>query len=194
MEDPETVILPGLGRDASQGREIVENPEPRRVLTCSNRFIQSGAVSFKHTPPDTPAAPKTFRGASQLMRPKPQVIEIYGKEWCPEPESNQRHCDFQSHALPTELSGQPRWNAEEASARTERAIGSRARPVHPLGRPTTRKLFCRASDRTRRNQRPEVKGPFPARSAGNVSGPHRGPEGPSGSPSLLASSSVTGIA
>ncbi len=28
-------------------------------------------------------------------------------EWCPELESNQRHCDFQSHALPTELSGHP---------------------------------------------------------------------------------------
>ena len=25
--------------------------------------------------------------------------------WCPEPESNQRHEDFQSSALPTELSG-----------------------------------------------------------------------------------------
>ena len=27
--------------------------------------------------------------------------------WCLEPESNQRHEDFQSSALPTELSGQP---------------------------------------------------------------------------------------
>lgn len=27
-------------------------------------------------------------------------------KWCPEPESNQRHVDFQSTALPTELSGQ----------------------------------------------------------------------------------------
>jgi hypothetical protein len=26
-------------------------------------------------------------------------------KWCPGPESNQRHCDFQSHALPTELPG-----------------------------------------------------------------------------------------
>jgi hypothetical protein len=26
-------------------------------------------------------------------------------EWCPEPELNQRHADFQSAALPTELSG-----------------------------------------------------------------------------------------
>ena len=31
-------------------------------------------------------------------------------KWCPEPESNQRHADFQSAALPTELSGH-RWVA-----------------------------------------------------------------------------------
>ena len=30
----------------------------------------------------------------------------YARKWCPEPESNQRHGDFQSPALPTELSGQ----------------------------------------------------------------------------------------
>ena len=30
----------------------------------------------------------------------------YARKWCPEPESNQRHVDFQSTALPTELSGQ----------------------------------------------------------------------------------------
>ena len=29
----------------------------------------------------------------------------YARRWCPEPESNQRHGDFQSPALPTELSG-----------------------------------------------------------------------------------------
>jgi hypothetical protein len=28
-----------------------------------------------------------------------------GEKWCPEPELNQRHADFQSAALPTELSG-----------------------------------------------------------------------------------------
>ena len=32
------------------------------------------------------------------------TINPQGK-WCPEPESNQRHEDFQSSALPTELSG-----------------------------------------------------------------------------------------
>src|SRR5579872_7116728 len=28
--------------------------------------------------------------------------------WCPGAESNHRHCDFQSHALPTELPGRSR--------------------------------------------------------------------------------------
>ena len=32
--------------------------------------------------------------------------EFLGKLWCPETESNRRHEDFQSSALPTELSGQ----------------------------------------------------------------------------------------
>ena len=30
----------------------------------------------------------------------------YARRWCPEPESNQRHEDFQSSALPTELQRQ----------------------------------------------------------------------------------------
>ncbi len=30
---------------------------------------------------------------------------LEGNKWCPEPESNQRHANFQSAALPTELSG-----------------------------------------------------------------------------------------
>ncbi len=31
----------------------------------------------------------------------------YLNKWCPEAESNHRHGDFQSPALPTELSGHP---------------------------------------------------------------------------------------
>src|SRR5262249_25678569 len=30
---------------------------------------------------------------------------IEPRTWCPGGESNHRHCDFQSHALPTELPG-----------------------------------------------------------------------------------------
>ena len=36
----------------------------------------------------------------------PEKMTLYRvKKWCPEPESNQPHEDFQSTALPTELSG-----------------------------------------------------------------------------------------
>ena len=35
------------------------------------------------------------------------------RSWCPETESNHRHGDFQSPALPTELSGQITTGSEE---------------------------------------------------------------------------------
>jgi hypothetical protein len=37
--------------------------------------------------------------------PKPQKPKDFRQLWCPGAESNHRHCDFQSHALPTELPG-----------------------------------------------------------------------------------------
>ena len=40
-----------------------------------------------------------FAMAKKIVNP------ILGNKKCPEPESNQRHEDFQSSALPTELSG-----------------------------------------------------------------------------------------
>ena len=36
-----------------------------------------------------------------------KLNEIKGMEWCPEADLNHRHADFQSAALPTELSGHP---------------------------------------------------------------------------------------
>src|SRR6476646_8425631 len=46
--------------------------------------------------------------------------------WCPGAESNHRHCDFQSHALPTELPGLPR-----ARGPGERAVYSQAKRTCP---------------------------------------------------------------
>jgi hypothetical protein len=37
---------------------------------------------------------------------KPSLAAGFFNLWCPDPESNQGHADFQSAALPTELSGQ----------------------------------------------------------------------------------------
>src|SRR5512138_727145 len=52
--------------------------------------------------------------------------------WCPGAESNHRHHDFQSCALPTELPGR---RALAACRRAERSavIGSRAGPVQTRG-------------------------------------------------------------
>ena len=46
----------------------------------------------------------------------------YARKWCPEPESNQRHEDFQSSALPTELSGQ---NGNQERTRTNAPLLAR---------------------------------------------------------------------
>src|ERR1700716_689785 len=42
----------------------------------------------------------------------------YEEKWCPGAESNHRHCDFQSHALPTELPGRrgpPKGRAKQSA-------------------------------------------------------------------------------
>ena len=63
------------------------------------------------------------------------------ERWCREPDSNWRHRDFQSRALPTELSrpdGQPAWGCPSAVGRIPRAAGPRPRASGaaqaPLGR------------------------------------------------------------
>ena len=43
--------------------------------------------------------------------------------WCPEPESNQWHVDFQSTALPTELSGRKKYFYEAARDRDRTGTG-----------------------------------------------------------------------
>src|SRR6266566_4557220 len=50
------------------------------------------------------------------------------RKWCPGAESNHRHCDFQSHALPTELPGRrgpPKGRAKQSA----RFIEAGFRPV-----------------------------------------------------------------
>jgi hypothetical protein len=49
-------------------------------------------------------------------------------EWCPGAESNHRHCDFQSHALPTELPGR-RTRRRRRGSRAGGVIEARFRPV-----------------------------------------------------------------
>jgi hypothetical protein len=47
---------------------------------------------------------KRLCDACHPIRKNPEPLKDRGFSWCLEPESNQRHMDFQSIALPTELS------------------------------------------------------------------------------------------
>lgn len=59
------------------------------------------------------------------------LLRSQGKgEWCPGAESNHRHCDFQSHALPTELPGRPAKRVR--SVLVERGIEGDWRAVQSL--------------------------------------------------------------
>ncbi len=58
-----------------------------------------------------PALPVTVKrqiaaAKSKTTKNSVHIASVNGVVWCPELESNQRHTDFQSVALPTELSGQ----------------------------------------------------------------------------------------
>ena len=61
------------------------------------------------------------------------------RKWCPGTESNRRHCDFQSHALPTELPGHGVFGG--ASAGWRRAY---RRQSEGLSSPSSR-FFCTKS-------------------------------------------------
>ena len=52
--------------------------------------------------------------------------------WCPGTESNRRHCDFQSHALPTELPGPS--PVRESGTGWSGGIGGGLRAVQPCSR------------------------------------------------------------
>lgn len=74
------------------------------------------------------------RAGRDTANPIPRIGEalglgpLSGAGWCPGTESNRRHCDFQSHALPTELPGR---RPRRCRPRTPRGIVKAARPVQP---------------------------------------------------------------
>ena len=80
-------------------------------LNWGVELLQSSALPLGYGTEWSKAAPKN--GASDEARTrylhlgKVALYQMsYTRIWCPGPESNQRHADFQSAALPTELSGQ----------------------------------------------------------------------------------------
>ena len=99
----------------------------------------------------------TLRVASEKAL-KLLYIKFFDKnKWCPEPESNQRHVDFQSTALPTELSGQVLIFILNCKWRRRRDSNPRAAKIttYTLSRGTSStdlstsprfKLFCESCD------------------------------------------------
>ncbi len=91
-------------------------------------------------------------------------------KWCPGAESNHRHCDFQSHALPTELPGRrgpPKGRAKQSArfieagfrpVQTSRwAVGKRSKPAYDFDRnPSPGRTLC-----IRPLPKGEVKGSLP---------------------------------
>ena len=69
------------------------------------------------------------RICAMLSRDLPERA-VWRLEWCPGAESNHRHCDFQSHALPTELPGRTR---REGARPIERAVYSGLKAACPPG-------------------------------------------------------------
>jgi hypothetical protein len=56
-----------------------------------------------------------------------RTVSKYLEKWCPGAGSNHRHCDFQSHALPTELPGHRRMWRNAHNGTEVRAIVTRPR-------------------------------------------------------------------
>jgi hypothetical protein len=55
------------------------------------------------------------------------------KRWCPGAGSNHRHCDFQSHALPTELPGHTREPKRRGERAVYREVGRTCPPAFACG-------------------------------------------------------------
>src|SRR5258708_37693504 len=74
---------------------------------------------------------------------KPNNINGHWGKWCPGAESNHRHCDFQSHALPTELPGRrgpPKGRAKQSARFIEAGFRAVQTNRMVLGKRSKRKL------------------------------------------------------
>jgi hypothetical protein len=79
------------------------NWELGKGWTIESSEKQPSIVLLRHRDRTQPAAIKS----QAIKNPKEHIVPWgFSVFWCPETESNRRHGDFQSPALPTELSGQ----------------------------------------------------------------------------------------
>jgi hypothetical protein len=86
------------------------------------------------------------QAARRCLKPQ-NYFDFNGLEelWCPGAESNHRHCDFQSHALPTELPG--RRSPGRGVWRAGGVIEATGWPVHPNTLPQTLRENMRSEQR-----------------------------------------------
>ena len=83
------------------------------VGTVSSCFPKASSISA------TPlcSRPVELRGSQDRLLDGLLAFQGVENKWCPGTESNRRHCDFQSHALPTELPGHGRRGGPPAALR-----------------------------------------------------------------------------
>jgi hypothetical protein len=109
---------PGRQRRSARHCRIVKLGADTR-----QRFFGTSAACFSCTRPRCPEHDVTRQEPCSKSVPpvcpqarEPRHLRYPGRKkhqrfpevrWCPGAESNHRHCDFQSHALPTELPGRP---------------------------------------------------------------------------------------
>lgn len=98
-------------------------PAPRWTKCARDRSIALNCVDCREKINDFSRLEKLQR----MSFGKRKIREE--REWCPEADSNHRHADFQSAALPTELSGPVPANENSCSG----FPGRRGRPVKARG-------------------------------------------------------------
>ncbi len=78
---------------------------PRRASSASFRLPKASLMWRELRALSTGSSPILIAFSA---RPRGRIrhrLIVSGEKWCPGAGSNHRHCDFQSHALPTELPG-----------------------------------------------------------------------------------------
>ena len=138
---------PGHGRCAAPSPRRAKAPidvacRDSRCIRCSAGLRMSDPGGF-----DRRTLMETHRNRSDHRN-----RTIAGK-WCPGAESNHRHADFQSAALPTELPGHGPWNGPENVGKSDQASRVISRPA-----PVSSGFFASVDNAAARRQSPSSEG------------------------------------